>query len=135
MYKYVLPILFLWLTNCTTITPIQEKSIAITFEKIANAKYGKGYATLENISATYVIVYKKHKKLEELMATVNFFIYEKKTSAVIFEDELNAGSVKWINDYEVRIISRNQGSNTELSPTIIYYFDVLKKEKRFSKNN
>ena len=131
MRKLLLPLLFLLLTNCSNVKLIEAPKEQSLMDDLAISHFGEKYAVKKNKSGSYIIVFKKYKKIEDLFATVKFFIFEVKTQSIIFQDELNAGSVKWYSDSKIIAISRNlqtEGDKNQKS-TITYYYDVKKKKK------
>jgi len=50
-------------------------------------------------------------KLNLMKRYVHFFIYDKKTESIVFEDKLEAGTVDWHSDYEIVAISRVKNAN------------------------
>lgn len=131
MIKYLLPILAIVFTSCGSIEPAENKEELTSMEDHALSEYGEKYATLENSTGSHTIVFKKYKELKDLFPTVKFFIYEEESKSVIFQDELNAGSIKWHSDFKVIATARNlnsdDGENQE--PKSIYYYDVLERRK------
>lgn len=131
MIKYALPFLVAVLTSCASVEPVDNKDEVSSMENYALSEYGDNYATLENRTGSHTIVFKKYKKLKDLFPTVKFFIYEEESKSVIFQDELNAGSVKWHSDFEVIATARNLTSdeNESQEPRSVYYYDVLEQKK------
>lgn len=119
------------LTNCKNSKSVQEQTQKESLENFALLHFnGKEYEVKENKEGDYAIVYRKDKKLDELMASVVFFIFEESTQSAIFQDKLNAGSVEWLSDTEIIAIARNVKVEGNTVPKITYYYDVLKKQKR-----
>jgi hypothetical protein len=103
-----------------------------SIERIANKEFGEKYELKSNDKDTHTIVFKNYKKLTDLLPTVHFFIIEHKTSTIIYEDQLNAGSVYWRSDYEFVAISRNiKKENNNLSGRLVYYYDVRTRQILF----
>jgi len=61
---------------------------------------------------------------------VHFFIYDKKTESIVFEDKLEAGTVDWHSDYEIVAIYRVKNANDGTRTIRECYYDVQKREKR-----
>ncbi len=134
-WKFLL-ILILFLTQCKSTKTIQkEENQAAVLTNLAIEKLGTKYSIKENEEGSHVIVFKTHKRLQDLMGTVSFFIYEKSSQSSIFEDKLNAGSVNWVSDSEIIAVSRNLKEERDKgkTPTKVYYYNVNDKKKRIAK--
>lgn len=132
MIKYFLFIISFSLISCVAIKPTQEQANQDTFKYLAQSQFGENYATLKNSDASHLIVFRKYKKIEDLMASVKFFIYEIESESIIFQDELSSGTVKWSSKDEVIAISRNQNNdpNKKQPSTSIYYYNVRSNVKK-----
>ncbi len=131
-WKFLL-IVFLFSTQCKSHKAIQKEDNHTSLMKnLAVEKFGTKYSIKANEKGSHFIVHKTHKRIQDLMGTVSFFIYEKESQSSIFEDELNAGSVNWISDIEIIAISRNIKAERDKgkSPTKTYYYNVINKKKR-----
>jgi len=131
MKKFLLPILFLLLTNCTSVKPIAAPKEKSLMENLAVSHFGEKYALKKNDSGNFIIVFKKYKKIEDLFATVKFFIFEVSSQSIIFQGELKAGSVNWYSDFILIATSRNMNTNGDKNQksTQTYYYDVKKRKK------
>ena len=129
MIKYFLPLLVFVFTNCGSVKSTQEVDEAPSMEDVALSRFGDKYASIENESGSHTIVFKKYKKMEDLFATVKFFVFEENSQSVIFQDELNAGSVSWYSDFEIIGTSRSSKTDQNQESTTIYYYDVIKRKK------
>lgn len=129
MKVYLLPILILFLANCAEVKPIEVQSEGAKMENLALSQFGENYATKKNKTGSHFIVFKKYKKLEDLFATVKFFIFEEDSQSIIFQDELNAGSVSWHSNFKIIAISRNLKTDEDKNQqsTSTYYYDVKSK--------
>lgn len=129
MRKCLSPILFLLLISCSSVKSIETDSREreSKMEKLAQSQFQEKYTIKKNETGSHSIVFKKYKKLEDLFATVKFFIFEEESQSIIFQDELNAGSVSWQSDFKVIAISRNLKTNTEKKLTSTYYYNVKTK--------
>jgi hypothetical protein len=129
MIKYILPFILAVLTSCASVEPVESKEKVSSMEDYALSEYGEKYAILENSTGSHTIVFKKYKELKDLFPTVKFFIYEEESKSVIFQDELNAGSVKWYSDFKIVATSRNVKSDENQEARSVYYYDVLEQKK------
>jgi len=103
-------------------------------EDLAYSHFGEDYATRKNESGIHVIVFKKYKKLEDLFATVKFFIFEEDSQSIIFQDELNAGKISWHLDLKKNChIYRYMLTDGNKKPSITYHYDINKKTKTIVK--
>ena len=129
--KVVLYLLTFVLTlNCSS-TKFNKQEIDSKIEQLAISHFGKKYASKENSTGRYMLVWRKYKKMEEMMGTVDYFIFDKKTQKIIFEDHLNAGTVKWSSDYEIIAIARNiHTEQNSYIPKLSYIFNVIEGKKR-----
>ena len=120
------------LTNCVGLKPTPTKPTFSSVKKLALLYFGENHAALENNAKTHVIVLKKYKKFEDLLSSVKFFIYDKKSQTIVFEDTLGSGTVKWFSDTEIIAIARNIKKKSGIGriPKKVYYFDVLTAKKR-----
>jgi len=133
MKKYLFPILLLVFTNCSSVKSIEGHDEESKMENLAHSHFGENYATKKNESGSHFIVFKKYKKLEDLFATVNFFIFEEDSQSLIFQDELNAGSVSWQSDFIIIAISRYMITEANKKTSSTYYYDVNNKTKTKTK--
>lgn len=135
-YSFVL-ILPLLLNSCVSVEQTEEKKEKTNskIETIAHSKFDENYAIKLNESGSHSIVFTKVKKLKDLFATVQFFIFEEESQSIIFEDELNAGNVYWTSNEEVQAISRNSTdkTNENQSTTVVYLYNVKSKVKSYKK--
>ena len=131
MIKYLLPFLVVVLASCASVEPVENKDEVSSMENYALSEYGEKYATLENKSGSHTIVFKKYKDLKDLFPTVKFFVFEKSSQSVVFQDELNAGSIGWHSDFKIIATARNLKSedNENREPRSVYYYDVLEQKK------
>lgn len=131
MSRYLVFLSLAVLTSCASVESIEDGEKTTSMESYARSEYGENYATLENKTESHIIVFKKYKDLADLFPTVKFFIYEKESESVIFQDELNAGSINWHSDFKVIATSRNiksdDGNGQEARS--VYYYDVLERKK------
>jgi len=125
--------LLIFFTNCTGVKSIEGHDEGAKMEDLAHSHFGENYATKKNETGSHFIVFKKYKKLEDLLATVKFFIFEEDSQSIIFQDVLNAGSISWHSDFKIIAISRNMKSDANKKPTFTYYYDVNKKTKTIIK--
>jgi len=95
MKNYLFQILLLFFSNCISLKSIEGHGEEIQMENLAYSQFGEDYVTRKNESGSHIIVFKKYKKLEDLFATVKFFIFEEDSQSIIFQDELNAGKISW----------------------------------------
>ena len=72
----------------------------------------------------------RNVRASSLNHDVHFFIYDKKTESIVFEDKLEAGTVDWHSDYEIVAISRVKNANDGTRTIRECYYDVQKREKR-----
>ena len=101
-------------------------------EEYASARFGSKYATKTNKDGRFVIVFKKLKDLRELMASVHYFVYDKKKQIVITGDTLKAGTVKWYSDYEIMAVAHDiRTKEGERIPKQVYIYHVLDRKKRW----
>jgi len=133
MKNYLFPILLSFFSNCTSVKLIEGHDEESKMENLAHSNFGEDYATKKNESGSHFIVFKKYKKLEDLFATVKFFIFEENSQSIIFQDELNAGSISWHSDFKIIAISRYMLTDANKKPSITYYYDVNKKTKTITK--
>ncbi len=131
MRKYVLPFLCLLVLNCTGTRPIESHDTTVTMDSLALTHFGEKYATKDNKTGSHIIVFKKYKELEDLFATVKFFIFEKSSQSILYQDELKGGSVAWYSEF--KIIATSRTMKTEMTEnqqsTSIYYYDVKQQKK------
>lgn len=131
MNRILIALLFLLLMACSTSKPVNKNTSNNALESLAKQRYGERYAVKQNESGTHSIVLQKYKSFEELFANIHFFIFENSTQSIILEDTLLRGSVKWHSDIEVITVSITTQSEGEVRHSkTIYYYDVVKKQKR-----
>ena len=129
-------LLILFLGACQTMKsdsaslPLNNPSERSKIDVLVADQFGTDYGTKENKKKDYTIVFQQDKKLEDLISNVHFFIYDKKTESIVFEDKLEAGTVDWHSDYEIVAISRVKNANDGTRTIREYYYDVQKREKR-----
>ena len=135
MLKFLIPIFLLLATHCTVTHKSKTDKSCLDkntmLDKVAASYFGDHYAINENEPGDYVLVFKKHKKLKDLIANVRFFIFSKESNSIIFEDELKAGTIIWDGDYEILATSRNQKVAKEGNQTIIYRYHVQTSKKEY----
>lgn len=121
--------MLLFLTNCSSVKSIETNSTESKMQNLAQSHFGEKYATKKNETGSHFIVFKKSKKLEDLFATVEFFLFEEGSQSVIFRDTLKAGSVTWHSGFKIIAISRNLKTdvNNNRKSTSTYYYDVITK--------
>jgi hypothetical protein len=136
MINNCFPLLILFLGACQTMKsdsaslPLNNPSERSKIDVLVADQFGTDYGTKENKKKDYTIVFQQDKKLEDLISNVHFFIYDKKTESIVFEDKLEAGTVDWHSDYEIVAISRVKNANDGTRTIREYYYDVQKREKR-----
>ena len=134
MKRYLFPVLLIFLTECTSVKPIHEGKEArhSEMDNLAYANFGEKYAVKKNETGSHFIVFKKYKKLNDLFATVKFFIFEIESQSIIFKDELKDGGVSWTSDSQIIAVSRNLKTvtSTNNKPMSRYYYDVKTKIKK-----
>lgn len=132
MYKYIFFLSIVFISSCVSQknNEVEEVKEDLILKEIIKSKFGNSYAIIDNNSKDYTIVLTKHKQLYDLIASIKFFVYEKESKTIIFEDELNAGSINWKSDYEIIATARNITlENGEYIPKQVYLYNVRKKEK------
>lgn len=136
MINNCFPLLILFFGACQTMKsdsaslPLNNPSERSKIDVLVADQFGTDYGTKENKKKDYTIVFQQDKKLEDLISNVHFFIYDKKTESIVFEDKLEAGTVDWHSDYEIVAISRVKNANDGTRTIREYYYDVQKREKR-----
>lgn len=132
---FIVPCWLLLVIGCHSTKSIPTTSEETPAQKAVASPFGPEYAIRENKNGTYILAYRKHKKLEDLFATLEFSIYDKQTQTVIFNDELKAGSVAWYSEFEIVAKARNlKSDSTNQTYNVTYYYDVQKRIKRIANN-
>lgn len=130
----VLASVFLFI-NCASIQIYEKENHIEIVDELAIEALGEEYATRENDRGSHFLVFKESTNLNDLMGVVAFFIYDKSSQNIIFQDELEAGSVSWASDVEIIAIARNRHKVMQVGEPLIktYYYDVLEKRKKEDK--
>jgi len=103
---------FVFASSCGTNKNLDDyKSDQISIDNIAAEKFSTDHQQIPNKNYDYSLVYSQIRSFKTLAPTVEFFVYNHKTNQLILEDTLEAGSVRWISDYE--IIAQTRGSKTK----------------------
>jgi hypothetical protein len=127
-------VLVFFVVACSSVQKAQRRPKVTQIEHLALEQFGYNYYTKANDSGSHILVFKKYKKMEDLMATIRFFIYDLETNSIIFQDDLKAGTVKWYSGFEVIAIARNLPIDSQEAPIVHrYYFNVLTKQKTIIK--
>lgn len=132
---FIVPCWLLFVIACHSTKSIPTATEGTPAQKAVASPFGPDYAIRENKNGAYILAYRKHKKLEDLFATVEFSIYDKQTQTVIFNDELKAGSVAWYSEFEIVAKARNlKSDSSNQNYNLTYFYDVQKRTKRIAHN-
>ncbi len=119
-------------SNCSRNVQNVEKGIQHnkSVRDLAVEKYGESFDLLENETSEFCLVTGRNKSATE--TTIKFFIYDKANQAVILEDFIPLGSVKWTASYQinVQIFPGTVRINNAGSGNAGYLFDVRTKQKK-----
>lgn len=100
----------------------------------ATEKYGEGVEYYFNESKTHVLCLKQAKvKLSPAMPQnpLRFFVYDLNAEKIIYEDSLEDGSVRWINDSQLQIsLIPGIVSGDEDPEDFTYLYDVKLQQRR-----
>ncbi|MDP3150835.1 MAG: hypothetical protein Q8N83_17085 [Ignavibacteria bacterium] len=70
-------------------------------KELAVEKYGESFDLLENETSEFYLVISRNKSATE--TSVKFFVYDQGKHAVILEDFIPLGSVKWTGSYHINV--------------------------------
>lgn len=130
-YCILIELLSAVLLNCKSIKTLAPDATKVKVEDTAFIDFWQAYANIPNEDGSYILNFKNNKKIEDLLATVEFYIVNAKTNHIIYKDSHKAGSVKWYSTFEVIAAERNlrkEGSN-KLSPPITHIYNVRTPKK------
>ena len=115
--------------NCYTQSSDNKIKQDRSINEVAVEKYGDNFEILENETKEFYLVLNRSKSATQ--TGIKFFIYEKAEDAIIWEDQVRLGSVKWAARYEVDV--QNFPGTVRLNDTRKqssgYLFNVKTKQK------
>lgn len=123
------------LISCKSIKTSLRQPVKPAVEDAKQKEFQLTFSNKENEDGSYILYYRNHKKIEDLFPSVEFFIYEKQSSNIVYRDTLKAGSVKWYSAFEIIAVERNikvESSNKPLAP-ITYLYHVGSNHKQLLK--
>ena len=102
----------------------------LKIEELASQRFERDHKTIPNSSKRYSIVLSKYKTLKDLLPRVDYFIFDHTSNVIIHEDSLQAGSVKWVSEFEVKATQRGLKTKSEDgSRNKSYTYNCQNKEK------
>ncbi|MFA6978136.1 MAG: hypothetical protein WC209_02340 [Ignavibacteriaceae bacterium] len=115
--------------NCDTQSSDNKIKQKLSINELAGEKYGDNFEIRENETKEFYLVLNRSKSATQ--TGIKFFIYEKAEHAIIWEDQVRLGSVKWAASYEVDV--QNFPGTVRLNDTRTkktgYLFNVKTKQK------
>ncbi|MCI5056842.1 MAG: hypothetical protein MRY83_12080 [Flavobacteriales bacterium] len=99
-----------------------------SLNSLAIERFKKNYEVIPNETNEYSLVFKRFKKMEELLSSVSYFVYDHKKKNVVIQDTLSSGSVKWHSSNEVIANFKDHSSTDKRS--VVYKYDVKTREKQ-----
>lgn len=104
---------------------------------VANKKFGDEYKLIPNSNSTYIICIKEQNhKVVNPNYIMDFFIYDKTKSEIVYEDKLSNADIKWHSKFEVAItIQKGFIKDRTDTGNFIHIYDVKLKKKRLKKDN
>lgn len=115
--------------NCENRSSDNQTQQRHSIHEFALEKFGAGFEILENETKEYALVLSRSKSATQ--TGIKFFIYEVLKNEIILEDQIQLGSVKWSDRYEIEI--QNFPGTVRLNDTRTqksgYRFNVKKKQK------
>jgi len=115
--------------NCDTQSSDNKIKQDRSINEVAVEKYGDNFEILENETKEFYLVLNRSKSATQ--TGIKFFIYEKAEHAIMWEDQVRLGSVKWAARYEVDV--QNFPGTVRLNDTRKqssgYLFNVKTKQK------
>jgi len=103
--KVTIPFLLFLLLLCGC-TAAQNKCAprSARLRSIAAEKYGAAYQTSTNSDRHFAIVRKQEKESSlNPNPALHFFVYDMKKGVVVFEDNVGAARVRWINSRQIEV--------------------------------
>ena len=136
LQKIVIFILAVFSFNdcCSSDTISSQKNNAPVYKSIAESEFGSNYKVIFNTDSTYLIVTSSSNKTTSgLDSPLKFFVFNLSENKIVFRENLPNGSVKWINDRQVKV-STEPGivSGKEEKNSTGYTYDVILKKKIFN---
>lgn len=115
--------------NCDTQSSDNKITQKLSINELAAERYGDNFEILENETKEFYLVLNRAKSVAQ--TGIKFFVYEKAEHAIIWEDQVPLGSVKWASPYEVDV--QNFPGTVRLNDTRKarsgYLFNVKTKQK------
>jgi len=101
------------------------------YKSIAEAKYKNNIEYVFNPSKNKVLCIHKTKSTPNFpQSKVEFFVFDLNENEIIYEDDLNGGSIKWFNDQQLEILLSPEVVTGDESPeSFKYIYDLEKKKK------
>lgn len=123
--------LFLIFPNCSGSGNLSSNNTrtSATFKDFTEEKIKSGYDLIYNSDSTFVI-YQKLSKAEPRhpQKAIDFIIYDLNKNKIIYQNNVQDGSIDWLDKYVVKIVFRhgmaaqgNNGGNLQ-----VQYYDVFK---------
>ena len=111
-------------------------SVSDASQVVEVEKYNDNFSLQYNSDNTFVLCLKRNKKTEPSpFPSINYFVYDIKGEILLFEEAIDRGDVKWINDFQIKISTipgivkgdeKNEGKGAE------YIYDLKLKKKIFN---
>jgi len=115
--------------NCDTQSGDNKTKQHVSINELAAEKYGDNFEIQENETKEFYLVLKRYKSATQ--TGIKFFVYKKVEHAVIWEDQITLGSIKWAASYEIEV--QNFPGTIKLNDTRTkkagYLFNVKTKQK------
>jgi hypothetical protein len=101
------------------------------YKSIAEAKYKKNITYVFNSSKNKVLCLHQTRSTASFpQSRLQFFVYDLEKNETVYEDELNGGSVAWLNDQQLEIqLSPEMVIGDEPPENFKYVYDLEKKKK------
>ncbi len=117
----VLAVILLLVYGCSSSDACKKGTAEEALARTAAEKFGSDYQLSESPGEKYVLCVKRTEKGKiPGPAPLAYFVFEKETETILFEEQLNRGTVKWFDDYHVQIsaqpgaITTDEEKNKEL---------------------
>jgi len=138
LQKIVIFILAIFSFNncCSSDTISSRKNNAPVYKNIAESEFGSNYKAIFNSDSTYLIVTSpSNKTTTGLSSPLKFFVFNLSENKIVFRENLPNGSVKWINDSQIKVLTEPEiVSGKEDKNSTGYTYDIILKRKIFDED-
>ena len=130
-YNWLPAIIFLIFCNCSSSRYVSSNNIKTNkgYQVFEEEKIKSGYNLIYNSDSSFVIYQKSsYNESRRPQRTIDFLIYDLIKDKVIYEENIQDGSIDWLNDHVVKIVNRHGIVSQEKNASNfqIQYYDVKK---------